>query len=102
MFWKKKAKRGALILAVVEDKGPIYPYKISEEVAARTNGEVELVPGSVWVSLLRYEKRGWVDCEKLLVYDFPKMPVIVHYTLTETGCSVLERMRTRGLLRIEN
>lgn len=100
MFWQRRSRRRALILAVVEDKGPVYPEQITGEIAARTNGDIKLVIGHVYVSLVGYEKKGWVECEKLLVYDCLELPPIVHYTITEAGCAVLERMRARGLLSI--
>ena len=102
MFIVWFSRRTALILAVVDDKGPAYPYGISEEIVRRTGGKVELPATNVLLSLLAYEKRGWVECQDLLVYDVPKGPPIVHYTLTEIGCRVLEQLRAKGRVSVED
>lgn len=62
---KADALRGqidALILASVEDE-PLHGYAISERIAQRSNGALDMATGTLYPALRRLEKAKWLRSE---------------------------------------
>lgn len=50
------------ILISLASEGPLYGFRIKEEVEERTGGELRLGPGTLYEGIHRLEAAGWI-CE---------------------------------------
>lgn len=89
---KSEALRGhldALILASVED-GPLHGYAITEFLADRSGGSLEIATGTLYPALHRLEKAGWLASDWSTVSGRKRRT----YELTRAGRKALAQQRT--------
>lgn len=79
----------ALILASVES-GPRHGYAISEFLAERSGGQLDVATGTLYPALHRLESAGWIDGDWSTVGGRRRRS----YRLTRAGVTELARRRT--------
>ena len=85
---KTKVDLNPILLKIIADDGPVYGLEIAREVRARTDGELELGPGSLYPALHRLEKQGWVEVESRVSPTGSGQ--VSYYTITDQGRGALE------------
>lgn len=76
-----KGTLGTIILTLLEQKGRMYGYEITQLVKEQTNGEVLVKEGSLYPALHKLEADGLVETEEVFIGK----RVRKYYKLTQPG-----------------
>jgi len=80
----KKLYKGSLqiiILRLLEEKGRMYGYEITQMVKELTKGELQITEGALYPALHKLEAEGWLTVE----VDKVDNRIRKYYKLTESG-----------------
>lgn len=96
---RMKGNLETILLAIIADEEPVYGLEIAREIAARTQGDLDLAPGSLYPPLHRLQKKGWVEVETRVSPHGSGH--VSYYSITEAGRKGLaaEREDTRAFMR---
>ena len=91
MFSKEllKGTLKTIILNLLEERGRMYGYEITQYVRERSGGEIELTEGALYPSLHKLEAEGWVVTEQVRIGNRTRK----YYRLTPEGNKVSGRKR---------
>ena len=89
----KKGSAELLILSLVEDQ-PMHGYQLAKQIERQTEGVLSFYPASLYPTLYRLEKRGWL---KACWTEKPGQRRRRYYTLTKAGQKVLAEQRSTWL-----
>lgn len=83
MFSKEllKGTLKTIVLRLLEEKGKMYGYEITQHVKALSDGKLELTEGALYPTLHRLESDGLVKTEKVFLGKRARK----YYTLTPAG-----------------
>jgi len=79
-----------LILSLVKDQ-PIHGYELAKKIEQQTEGVLSFYPASLYPTLYRMEKRGWL---KAAWTENPGQRRRRYYRLTEAGQKILAEQRS--------
>ena len=86
----KKGSAELLILSLLEH-APKHGYQLAKEIGELSDGVLKFYPASLYPTLYRLEKRGWIQGEWT---DDPGQRRKRHYRLTRDGAGVLAEQRS--------
>lgn len=87
-MYSKELIKGTLqpiILKLLQDRGRMYGYQITQEVKQLTGGKIEITEGALYPLLHKLEAEGVVTTEK----EYVGKRVRKYYTLTASGKSAV-------------
>lgn len=83
-MYQKEFLKGTIktmLLSLLEEKGRMYGYEITQTVKQRTAGEISLTEGALYPSLHKLEAAGWVRTDK----EKANGRIRKYYSLTDKG-----------------
>jgi DNA-binding PadR family transcriptional regulator len=83
-MYSKELLKGTLstiLLTLLDEKGRMYGYEITQAVKERTDGKILLKEGSLYPALHKLEAEGFLSTEEEFIGKRPR----IYYRLTETG-----------------
>ena len=83
-MYSKELLKGTLstiLLTLLDEKGRMYGYEITQAVKERTDGKILLKEGSLYPALHKLEAEGFLITEEEFIGKRPR----IYYRLTETG-----------------
>jgi PadR family transcriptional regulator PadR len=83
-MYSKELLKGTLstiLLTLLDEKGRLYGYEITQAVKERTDGKILLKEGSLYPALHKLEAEGFLSTEE----EFIGKRTRIYYRLTETG-----------------
>ena len=86
----KKGSAELLILSLVESQ-PRHGYELARQIEQQTEGVLHFYPASLYPTLYRLEKRGWLKASWV---EKPGQRRRRYYRLTKAGEKVLAEQRT--------
>lgn len=89
----KKGSAELLILSLVEDQ-PRHGYELARQIQQQTEGVLSFYPASLYPTLYRLEKRGWLRASWV---EKPGQRRRRYYRLTRAGQKVLAEQRSTWL-----
>lgn len=89
----KKGSAELLILSLVEDR-PLHGYELAKQIEKQTDGVLSFYPASLYPTLYRLEKRGWL---KAVWTQEPGQRRRRCYRLTKSGQKILAERRSTWL-----
>jgi DNA-binding PadR family transcriptional regulator len=96
-MYSKELLKGTLstiLLTLLDEKGRMYGYEITQAVKERTDGKILLKEGSLYPALHKLEAEGLVTTEEEFIGKRPR----IYYRLTSTG-KTQSRMRVDELFQ---
>jgi PadR family transcriptional regulator, regulatory protein PadR len=83
-MYSKELLKGTLstiLLTLLDEKGRMYGYEITQAVKERTDGKILLKEGSLYPALHKLEAEGFLSTEEEFIGKRPR----IYYRLTTTG-----------------
>lgn len=81
-----KGSLQVIILQLLQKRGRMYGYELTQVVKELTHGEVVLTEGALYPALHKMEKAGWLTTEVQIVENRARK----YYDLTSGGASELK------------
>lgn len=89
-----KGSLNIIIMKLLEEKGRMYGYEITQKVKLLTNGELKITEGALYPALHKLESEGWLEVEVEKVHNRLRK----YYKLTKTG----QKENANRLTELEN
>lgn len=89
-----KGSLNIIIMKLLEEKGRMYGYEITQKVKLLTNGELKITEGALYPALHKLESEGWLEVEVEKVDNRLRK----YYKLTKTG----QKENANRLTELEN
>ena len=89
-----KGSLSTIILKLLDEKGKMYGYEITQKVKELTKGELQITEGALYPALHKLEAQGLLDVEVVKVDNRLRK----YYKLTEKG----EKETVNQLAELEN
>lgn len=86
----KKGSAELLILSILEGE-PMHGYRLAKEISEQSSGILHFYPASLYPTLYRLEKRGWIEGGWI---EEPGRRRKRFYRLTRKGVEVLAAQRS--------
>jgi transcriptional regulator len=93
----KKGSAELLVLSLIEDQ-PQHGYELARQIEQQTEGVLSFYPASLYPTLYRLEKRGWLVASWV---EKPGHRRRRYYRLTKAGQEVLAEQRSTWLKFVE-